>query len=155
MCSYAVTMEGISWIDPHHISLLLAVYSPTFPSSCNNSGHAMFVMIISLATRALDWPTLSILSWKGTEEQVDSGTSFCGFSIRSRRVLRMAVSSKVATVYKHHTMKVWKACESKALHILSISWRSVVGFTLWLLCDPEKGLLGLTGNKIMWVPEQI
>lgn len=86
----------------------------------NNSVHEMFILIISLAIRTLDWPTLSITCWRGTEEKVDSGISFYGFSIIYRRVLSMAVSSKAASVYKHHTMKMWMTCESKALHILAL-----------------------------------
>lgn len=122
----------------------------------NNPVHLMFVMIISLATRALDWPTSSISCWRGREEQVDSGTCFCGLSIRSRRVLSMAVSSKVASVYNHHPVKVWRARDSKALHNLSISWRWVVSFILWLLCHPWKDNLALTGkNKTIWVPEPV
>jgi hypothetical protein len=46
----------------------------------NNPVHTMFVMIISLATRALDWPTSSISCWRGTEEQVDGGTSVASVS---------------------------------------------------------------------------
>jgi hypothetical protein len=70
----------------------------------------------------------------------------CGFSIRDR-------SSKVASVSKHYTMKVWRGCEGKPPHIHTLA--TTHPDTNWIqncVC-PRAGLKWPTNRKILPLPE--